>query len=507
MAEFEDATSGHEDADFVAPETGTVDSTPQQDIDPLVRYEQVDQEGKEVVLRNAHAYLFDRESLKDKESPFRESTGQKASRVVKKYWNVFIGSAGSGFGKKWGNQDPTKYELSPLERAFREGTDEKLFDEVTKKELEKGPNGVDRLRLQQNAIFREAFELREKAIRLIDEKRRGTDWPREGEIDAELNLAYLKLMLLAHTRSFEAQITTETNVKRGPVDRKVARGEDEPEADWRQRAQTTKEEVKLAGVSRVFNVGAQNGVDTAPRRSDATEWHHEWISKVSSDEAKYGVAAGYDKPIKTEAELTRENLEGLSSERNFITTVADVLSLVPPNILEERYGIRVNVQKPEEVKKVAFQKGKKTVTRPHTKSREITIHLPDQSGGSFVHLSVEAKGFLQEKDGKLSVSSRPTSMEKMKDEEYLALLASVVKHQGNSPQRFPTLLFANTSPAEILDGQALRQLEYQYAQILSDFPDLNARAEQAAERERRLEEQRIAAETARQRQTIVIEDE
>lgn len=508
MTEHENGANNGEEIDFVAPETGDANPPPAEPRSPIEPYQANNQEGRDVVLRNAHAYLYDREQLDDKESPFRETRGEKAARTVKRYWNAFLGAAGKGFGKKWGDQDPSKHERTPLDRAFLEGIDEKKFEELKKTELAKGPEKADLQRLQQGAIFREAYAIREKAAQLIDERRRGADANRQAEIEAELNLAYLQIMILAHTRSFEAEVVSETQVKRGPVDRSIPRQANETEAQWRQRAQTTKQKVELKGLAGIFENGIPDLTGVPPTRADATEWHNAWSEKVLREETESGRAAGYDKLIKTEGALTRENLDNLAGARQQITSIADILRLVPPDVLEQRYGIRVSVQKPEQTKRIAFQVGKKnTVNRSVTRAREITVLLPDNTGGAFVHFAVEPRGFLKEKDGELEVASRPSSIDKLKEEEYLALSTSVIKHQGDASHPYPTLLYSNTDPAEILRGEALRQLEYQYARILTDFPDLNDRAEQAAERERREEEERIAAENSNQRQANAVDDD
>lgn len=503
MSEQEEPFGG-EDFDFTAPETGAPDQEAYSD--PRDAYQAPDSETRDAVLRNAHAYLYDRESQKDKESPFREGRGQKAVRTIKKHWNTFIGAAGSGFGKKWGNQDPTQYDRAPLDRAFQEGMDEKRFEEVKKAELAKGPGKADIERLQQNAIFREAFAIREKTARLLDEKRRSADWVREDEIDAELNLAYLQLMTLAHTRSFEAAVTSETATKRTPVDRSIRKEAGESEAEWRQRAQSTKQEVKYTGLSPIFENGTPDLYGVRPTRADATRWHNDWTEKVMRQERESGRAAGYDKPIRTEGKLTRETLEHLNNARRQITSIADILRLVPPEVLEQRYGIRVAVERPEEAKKIVFPGKKRATVRHHTRSRSITLLLPDTTGGAYVNLSVEPRGFVQEKDGKLTTSKLPSSLERLEQEEYLALLGSVIKHQQDSQHPYPTLLYQNIDPTEILNGQALRELEYQYARVLQDYPDLEIRAEQEAERERAAEAQQIAEENIQQGPVILVDD-
>lgn len=439
-------------------------------------------EERDVVLRNAQAYLYEREklSIKDKESPFHESRTQKIGKLL----DTYLTKSTKDF-PWWQDKLKSKFPQSDLDRLGRSAidfalvtaTDDEKFDVFMEAERSKGP-GKENLTAMRNVIvFREAVSLRDKATRLIDERRRGVTPERSDEIDAELNNAYAKIIQLAHSKSYEINLQYDEKVKREKVDRSIPRLRGETDSEWRNRVQKTRVERKLKDGQ--IDYGAVTGQESRVSQ-DVYNWHNNWTKKVQEGENLSGYAQGTTKPIETKGELNHETIDSLREVKHELSSViTDVLAQIDPKELQERYGVRVTIQKPESVKRYRYGTKKDSPSCSATPTQEITLHLQD---GSFAHFELKSRGFLEEKDGKLSVTNEPPH-DRMQfyDKEFVGYRQTVLKPKGNERFPFPTLSVIDPDRRTLEANPAYRELINTLSRIETDHPD--ARQEAARRRQ------------------------
>lgn len=454
------------------------------DTHPAERYPVTDTQERNVILRNAHAYLYDRERSEIKPT---SSLADKARRTLKaaglSIVNFYRGNI-KMFGDRQ-KKDTSHLEQSSLDRALMTGTDPKAFGDFIDKEKAKGPGKADYRQILQAEVFRRAYEIRERSHRLIDELTRTDPGdPRYQAIEQQLNNDYVEIIGLAHTKSLEMvdRLLVEETI--GEQDQSIPRRPGESRADWVNRTTPVTQKEVLDGYT------AQ---DINPQlRKNKAAWHRQWIGQRLGNEYAHDFRPGHDTPIRTENELSTEVLEALREPKEVFAAVIEYLRTIPADEAEQHYGLRVSVSNPE-----AFYlraPGKKQAVRCETSpKRELTVSLGNDA---YAHISLTPSGFLRQSGDKIEVMKRPSSIEALRDEEYIKLEVDIVRPSDEEADyRYPRLEFVEVNPAQVMEGRLLDIVQEKYARFLADHPEAERRyAEQRrhADEERRRNEQQAA---------------